>query len=473
MIRLATACAGLAGLFSLLLVSLARGQAHGFLSSDVTGLWARSMLLVDGPPGFTSADAFYPPLPLALSLLGQSVLGGASVPVPALLSALLGAAVLLIWFVHLRDSGRFGPALSAVMVGLIAANPFFLRAVAAGPPAVLCILGMWIFAQGIVRLRLTGNAPEMMKVAVGLVLVALSDGYGLMICFGALPFMIVAARPGMIAVSAPGYLVAMFYPVAAAIGSVFFIAMIFDARLLPQLIEPPAPFRAADHAMLLAGLLPVTLAAMLRNLPDARLFVPLLAAAGTVLAAYMLNRQFNLEGDPAIALAPLLGVFVCALGVWSARAGRRPGRRAAAVLLPIFGLVLSVLAFAGTSHEETRRWSLAMLGSDSARSRATGQLGAFLAGRDGIMVDAERNPDALATLGGIDALIVAGDPAYDRTLAGGVLQARYVLVPKTVPGGAVSDRILRRFPELKQGGVDGYQEVFGNARFRVLEKTGE
>ena len=80
---------------------------------------------------------------------------------------------------------------------------------------MFCILGTWLFARGIVNLRLTGNAPDMMKVAVGLLVVALSDSYGLMLCLGAMPFMIVAARPSMIAASSTGYLVAMFYPVLA------------------------------------------------------------------------------------------------------------------------------------------------------------------------------------------------------------------------------------------------------------------
>lgn len=127
-----------------------------------------------------------------LALFVQPFTGAMAVPGPFLIAAALGAGLLLVWYVNLRDTAGFSRAASLACVALLALNPFFLRAVAEGGEALLTLLGTWVFARGIVNLRLTGNAPDMMKVAVGMLVVSLSSSYGLMICLGSLPFMIVA-----------------------------------------------------------------------------------------------------------------------------------------------------------------------------------------------------------------------------------------------------------------------------------------
>ncbi|EAQ02406.1 putative membrane protein [Pseudooceanicola batsensis HTCC2597] len=454
-------------LFLALLLWLGWTEAQGFTSADVTELWAKAIVQIDGPGQFTASDAFYPPLPYALTLALQSLPGDHAVPVPFLLSAALGAMILLLWFDNLRQMGTFRVGASLFATALLGLNPFFLRALADGPETMLTILGTWLFARGIVHLRLTGNAPDMMKVAVGLMIVALSDSYGLLISLGALPFLIVAARPSMIAASSTGYLFAMFYPVAAAVGSLFFVSMIFNSALVPQLLETPEAVPLTEHLMILSGLVPVALVAALRNLPTPGLFMPLIAAAGTVGGAYALNLGLNVEGDPLIAIAPMLGVVVTGLRFWPSGALRVP----VVIALLAFGLAQSVLVMRTTAVQETRAWALAVAGRGTGADGPTQEAAAFLSGRSGILLDVERNPGMVTALGDIGGLVIAGQPAYDWALEGGLPQTRYILVPQVAEGRAVSDRVLRRFPSLARNRLSGYNEIYENGRWRVFEKT--
>ncbi len=467
MTRTATWLAAGLPVFLALLLCLGWTEAQGFTSDDVTELWATAIVQIDGPGTFTASDAFYPPVPYALTLALQSWPGDHLVPVPFILAAVAGALILLLWFANLHRVAGMSVAGSLLAVALLGLNPFFLRALADGPETILTILGTWLFARGIVHLRLTGNAPDMMKVAVGLMIVALSDSYGLLISLGALPFLIVAARPSMITASASGYLFAMFYPVAAAIGSLYFVSLIFNSSLVPQLLETPNPVGTAEHLLILSGLGPIVIVAALRNIRTPRLFMPVMAAAGTIGGAYLLNLGLNVEGDPLIAMAPMLGVAVTALRFWPSGRLREP----VIVALLAFALAQSVLIMRLTSVPETRDWARAISGQGTQADQPTQQAAAFLTGRSGIMLDVERNPDMVTTLHNVRGLLIAGQPAYDWALEGGLPQARYILVPRMAEGETVTDRVLRRFPALAQNRLSGYSEIYENSRWRVFEKT--
>ena len=469
MIRTASWSFGFVALALVLLLSLGWTEANGFISVDVTDLWAKSIVQIEGPAQFKATDAFYPPVPYALSLLGQAILPDTQVPVPFVLSALVGAGLLVLWFLNLRDTGQFSGLTSAVVVLLLALNPFFLRALADGPETMFCILGTWLFARGIVNLRLTGNAPDMMKVAVGLLVVALSDSFGLMLCLGAMPFMIVAARPSMIAASSTGYLVAMFYPVLAAVGSLMFVSMIFDSRLVPLLSETATPLTLREHLVILLGLGPAAFVAILRNILIPRLFMPLLAAVGAVLGGYTLNTFFHVEGDPAMALAPMLGVLVAAIRFWP----NLPLREPIAIALLSLSLLTSITVMRHVAHDETRAWANAMVGIQNAASQPTHEVVSFLRDKSEIMVDVERNPEIVIGFGTIDRLVIAGEPAYDWALEGGVPRTRYIVVPRQAEGQATADRILRRFPQLRKSQLPGYEKVFQNSQWRVFERMNE
>ncbi|MBB5721858.1 hypothetical protein FHS72_001470 [Loktanella ponticola] len=454
-------------LFLGLLLTLAWAQANGFVSERVTVLWSKAIMQIDGPVGFNSTDAFFPPLPYVLSIVLQWIIGSVSVPTPFLLSAGLGAMMVMMWYSNLRYTADVSAITSVLAVALLVLNPFFLRALAEGPEAILTLIGTWIFARGIVNLRLAGNAPDMMKVAVGLLVVSLSNSYGLLICLGALPFMIVAARPSMLVSSPIGYLIAMFYPVAAAIFSLWFISMIFDSSLMPLLTEEPVSISFTTHLIILAGLAPLTFIATMRNVYTPYYFMPLLAAFGTVFGAYWLNNMFHMESDPSLAIAPMLAILVAAIRFWPPLNLREP----IILVLLALSLVLSLFSLRANPEAETREWVAAVQGVPLDEYKATQDVARFLDGKDGILVDVERNPEIVPQIDDIQRLIVAGQTVYDWALEGGLLRAKYILVQNTPTDVLVTDRILRRFPELATDQMAFYDEVFANDLWRVFERN--
>jgi hypothetical protein len=467
MTRNAGLWAGFILLFLGLLLTLAWAQANGFVSGRATVLWSKAILQVDGPENFNSTDAFFPPLPFMLAIALQWILGGTSVPIPFLLSAGLGAMMVMMWYSNLRYAGGISVVSSFLAIALLILNPFFLRALAEGPEAVLTLIGTWVFARGIVNLRLTGNAPDMMKVAVGLLIISLSNSYGLLICLGSLPFMIVAARPSMLVASPIGYLIAMFYPVVAAVLSLFFISSIFDSTLMPLLTEEPIPVSLWGHLVILAGLVSLTFVAIMRNIFSPPYFMPILAAFGTIVGAYWLNSMLHVESDPALAIAPMLAVLVVALRFWPKSSLREP----ILVCLLALGLVFSVLSIRANPVAETRDWLAAVQGRALEGHEATQEVVRFLKDKEGIMVDVERNPEIVPQIEDMKRFILAGQTIYDWALEGGLIRANYILIGKAPKNGIVTDRILRRFPELATNQVASYAEVFSNNRWQVLKRV--
>jgi len=257
--------------------------------------------------------------------------------------------------------------------------------------------------------------------------------------------------------------------VLAAVGSLMFVTMIFDSRLVPLLSETATPLTLREHLVILAGLGPAAFVAILRNILIPRLFMPLLAAVGAVLGGYTLNTFFHVEGDPAMALAPMLGVLIAAIRFWP----NLPLREPIAITLMALSLLTSALVMRHVAHNETRVWTNAMLGKENAASRPTQEVVSFLRDRSEIMVDVEKNPQIVVGLGNIDRLVIAGEPAYDWALEGGVPRTNYIVVPRQAEGQITADRILRRFPQLRLSQLPGYEEVFQNSQWLVFERINE
>jgi hypothetical protein len=55
-------------------------------------------------------------------------------------------------------------------------------------------------------------------------------------------------------------------------------------------------------------------------------------------------------------------------------------------------------------------------------------------------------------------------------LEGGFLRANYVLVKNVPKDAIVTDRILRRFPQLSTNEMPLYRQVFSNEQWRVFER---
>lgn len=453
-------------LFAGLLMVMFWAEAHGFVSSTVTQTWAKAIVQIEGPPVFRSSESFYPPLTYTIALIAQVLVPDSAIPVPNLMAALIGALLLCAWFSNLRQRGAYDPLTAALLVALLALNPLFLRAVSDGPSTLLLLAGTWIYARGLLNLRMSGNAPDMMKVAVGLLVILLSHAYGLLIAVGTLPFIVVAARPSLLVASSAGYLVSMFFPVAAAFGSMLFVSAILKTTFLSDRIFGPAGTTAgAEMLVPLLAAMPVVLAAMIRTRRLPRYVMPLLSVAGSLLGAAVLDTVWGIEPDPAIVAIPTLGLVVVAIRIWPESPLRAPVLAALLVLTA----VLSHLAIRSHGSAESLRWQAAMQGHAVPDVLAADRAAAaFLRDRREVLLDVERHPGMIAALGTLEPFIVPGQPAYDMAVLGGRPRAEYIAVYHDSTEVQPKDRLLRAFPQLLDHNTPGYRLVHDQGGWRVF-----
>lgn len=440
-------------------------EANGFVSASVVETAARAILLADGPAVFRATDAFYPPIPFTVALVLQATIGGGDALIPILMSAVTGAALLYLLYSNFVEKAAYRPDEAVILVLLIAINPLFLRALSEGSDVLLLAIGVWIYGRGLVNLRLTGAAPDMMKVAVGLLLIPLSQGYGLLIAAGTLPFLVLAARPSIFVVSPMGYLMSMFFPVVAAIGSLLFVSVVLKTTFFSSRIAAgPGDAGWAALAALAAPLM-ILVMVLARLAARPRYWMPLMALTAALVGAAALNQVYGIEPDPVLTAIPLIGAVAVALRLWPA-SGLRFFIAAALLLLSVPVAAWSIRTYGGP---ESQIWLDAVSGRGTLDSLSADRAAArFIAELDGVITDAERHPGLVTTLGDISPLVVAGQPGYDLAVAGGRPSGGYIAVRKE-PGMLVtSDRLLRAFPDLEKKVPSGYELVYDKLGWRVF-----
>lgn len=147
----------------------------------------------------------------------------------------------------------------------------------------------------------------MMKVALGLLVATMSHELGVLFALATLPGLVLAARPSLLAVSPSGYLVSMFFPVVAAVLSLFFVSAVLKTNFFAvQLIAPDSGWAGATFLALLC-LLPVPVMVFLRLFMQARFSMPLGGIMLTLVGMALLNRVYPVEPDPVLVAAPALG----------------------------------------------------------------------------------------------------------------------------------------------------------------------
>ena len=440
-------------------------HANGFLSEAVIRLWSKAILVADGPPGYRSSDTLYPPLPFVVTLLLHHVIGALTLPPPVLIAVGSAGLMVALWWSHLTARGGYGAGTALLIVFLLGTNPVLLVAVSEGPEMALTCLGVWTFARGMVHLRTAGNAPDMMMVAAGLMLIAMSSGFGLLIAFGALPFLALAARPQNLLVSPIGYTLAMCFPVMCAAGSLAFVAAIFDAPLIRQANQIAAKTGPASSSVIIVALSLPAIAAIVRLRRQRDQAIPLICAILSIGGAMALDRIFRLLDDQILASAPLIAVSAAALRFWPPGPTRDP---AVAAMLTMTWLSALILV-AGNGTPDMRRW-LDALRAQPPVTETSVELADILRGRESVLIDAERNPDLVVALGSLDGLVLAGTASYELTLLGSIPRQDLIVLRASPGVGELPDRVARRFPQAGDRPPAGYRLLFSKGEWTVLQR---
>jgi hypothetical protein len=326
--------------------------------------------------------------------------------------------------------------------------------------------------------------------AVGLALfgLAFSHPMGAAIALAAVPFLVFAVRPALIANSALNVVVALVFPTVFAVGAFGYIAWVFPGAgwsFFAAPAESLSTWRAgmahvlgdgitgvfaldASLAMgaglaLGAPLAILGLAWVSRRRP---LVAPALVFAVTMIAAAAMAVGTGLFGEPtAIAVAaPVL------VAVMMTRVPELRMRLAPVLALLAAGWVGGIASLALVDPAAAVHLRSAIAGGERERTDALAAGGAATE-RDGVLADTENAPILVLGRGRARGMFGPASEPFALALMFSRLDSPFVAVPDPNSQSGANDRLNRAFPALFRRGAPGYRVVYQNNTWRLYERS--
>lgn len=460
----------------------------GLVPDDAVTLWASAIAAGEGQMPIGQILAAYPTVPfLTCSLL--EFLTPAGTPAPALLAAGGLALLAAIWFRSFRDIGF--PLLAAVAATLLLAfHPALLRAAIAGPAEIFLAAFLYLLGCALYDLRARSAAPEVMAAALALLGLTFSHPMGAALTCAAIPFLIFAVRPELVAGSAFYVVLALVFPTVFCVGAFAYMSWVFPGSGWSFLVAPAeglatwsvglsqlfgsglsgslavdAGLAAACALVLGAPIVLIAIAWVYRRRP---LVAPAAVMVATTIAATSLAVATGLFGDPgALAAAPPILAAVVITRVPVIRE-----RLAAVLALLALGWFGGLVGLTIVDPGDAARISdaLAGRGLDQERMAAIG-LGNATIGRDGILVDTFNAPAVVLGRGRARGLLSPSDEAFSLSLIFSHIDAPFVAVPDPLISNGAQDRLNKAFPLLYGHGARGYHLIYANPRWRLFARS--
>jgi hypothetical protein len=373
---------------------------------------------------------------------------------------------------------------------LLALHPALLRAAIAGPAEMFLAVFLYLLGTALYDLRARSAAPEVMAVALALLGLTFSHPMGAALACAAVPLLVIAVRPELVATSALNVVVALVFPTVFCVGAFAYMSWVFPGSGWSFLIAPAEGLAtwtvgisqvfgrgltgwfALDACLAVAlalaigaPLVPVAIAWVSRRRP---LVAPAAVFVAMTIAAAWIAIVTGLFGDPAAvaAVPPILAAIVIT---------RVPVVRERFVLvLPLllvgwFGGALG-LAFVDPRTAANVNAALEGRGVDRERLAAIG-LGGATIGRDGILVDTFNAPAVVLGRGRARGLLSPSDEAFTLGVLFSRIETPFVAVPDPQIGIGAQDRLNKAFPRLYRLGAPGYSLVYEHANWRLFARN--
>jgi hypothetical protein len=462
-------------------VILAQLARHGFVAAEMTRLAGQAILNRDGQSALGDGLIAYPVLPAALMHLTSNPVF-ADLPLPGLAAVAIAGLIAFSWCQALVNR-RFPLWVALLCTLLLCANPLFLRALAAGPGRLLLILAFWMMGEGLHRFRAEGNAPDAALVGIGLMLMVWAHPAGLILAFAALPFLALAAPGDMLEKGTTGLFLLLLFPLGFTLLSLGYLNWLFVGDAWGAIgaaaagfnaggTTAPLSFPAIALILTLYALVstPVAVFLAVRNRRRSLITLPLLSLVGTAIIGASFALMFGVAYGVADALSPAIAVAAIALARWPQPEAKVPFALAGLLLL---GFVGGIGATVGDGSPEGGRLIAALSGKQmDGAFAAEAQLGRYLRGKQGVLIDADATPATVASRGSARGLITDADPKFSMALLSGTPHAPYV-VARDIDQTNGTDRLVRRYPRLYADGADGFDLVYDHDGWRVYRQEGQ
>jgi hypothetical protein len=482
----ALAAAPIAALAFVLILTLAAvAVSRGLLSDDALRLWAGASTAADGQVPLGRIVAAYPTLPfLATTLVAW--LAPADTPAPALVAAGLLGLFAAACFAAFRKA-QLPKSTAAIATLLVTFHPALLRAVVAGPSDMFLAVFLLMFCRALYDLRARSGTSEVMSVGLALMALAFSHPLGAAFAFAAVPFLIFAVRPVLVAYSALNVVIALIFPTVFAIAAFSYVSWIFPGdgwtffaaptqslslwtaavtRAVGDRLSGSLPLYAG-LAMAVALLIGAPIAAVMLLYVRRRrpLVVPAEIFVGIAIAATALSVLTGFFGDPTalvIAAPVLAATTVIRIPV----AHQRPGLTVALLLWGWFGGLASLVLVDPITINYLHG---AQIRDGDERIDAL-TAGGAVAKDDGVLVDIGNAPAFVLGHGRVRGLLGPQSEPFTLAILFDRIDTPFVAVPDPQSGTGVNDRLDKAFPNLFREGVPGYRVIYQNNTWRLFAR---
>jgi hypothetical protein len=349
----------------------------------------------------------------------------------------------------------------------------------------MCLVAfLYLLGKALFDLRARTAAPEVMAVSLALLGLAFSHPIGAAVDIAAVPLLLFAARPSLIANSAFNVILALVFPTAFALGAFAYVSWVFPGSgwsFLAAPTESLAGWAAAFPAFTGSQAVNATLAvaaALALGAPVAPVVInwvrerrplaaPPLVFAGAVVGAAFITVATGFFGNPAplVAAAPILAAVIVAQVPLVGR------RQTIALALLAAGWFGGILAVAVVEPRMALQLRTAIDGSAAEPTRLDAlSLGGVTANRDGVLIDTDNAPTVVLGRSQARGLIGPQHPDFALALLFRRLDAPFVAMPDPHAAVGIRDRLNEAFPLLYRDGAPGYRLVYQNKTWRLYAR---
>jgi hypothetical protein len=408
-------------------------------------------------------------------------------PTPALLAAGLVGLLAGIWFIAFRKAG-LGLLTAVLATALLVVHPALLRAAIAGPAEMLVALLLYLFGNALFELRERGAAPEVMVVSLSLLGLAFSHPMGAALACAAVPFLVFAVRPVLVANSAFNVVIALVFPTVFSLGAFTYMSWVFPGNGWSFYSAPSESLsawtagvtgifdgsftgiRAMDAALAIAIALafgaPLALVAARRIRRRRPLLAPLAVLAATTVTAAAITVATGLFGDPAaltIAAPVLCAIVIIRIPDIREHAGPM-------LALLVIGLFGGTLALALADPRAISQLSASEIIPNRERLDAL-KLGHATISHDGVMIDTDNAPAVV--IGRVDAhgMLTPASEEFNLAILFARIDAPYFAVPNPQSATGAQDHLVHAFPLLYRNGAPGYRLDYQNDTWRLYARN--
>jgi hypothetical protein len=416
--------------------------------------------------------AFYPPLPLLVTLPFGFLSGFGVQPAIAAVVMLAGIWGTTLYYCFRGEAAR--PAVAFLIACSLALNPLLLSALVAGPGAMLLIIGVTMLGFGLFGMSGEAAAPDAIMCAVALCLIAFAHPFGLFVVLASLPGLALTAPPALLSRTPHNLFLILLFPVGFGLLSFAYVRWTLGsdafayihAAIGPvqpdELAEPVRPAVLVSLALAAFAIAtPVVVAFLYWGRKRAFQLWPVAALITTALLAAGLQVIARNQADVPLTLSICLPIAaLCSLEAVK----ERPHAVLFLLLIGWVGALLLVTALPqGFTHASPRR------AVASAEQDQTVILKRKLCSLKGVLVDTRAHPQLAQLCGTAQGFVSAGEADFDIQIQSRRLTSEFVLAAAPYVTSKF-DLVAHTFPDLYRHGAPGYRLIYDEGGWRLYSR---